>query len=186
MHILRAPRWPSAPNASPSAPVHAEQPVTHNTRFSYAPFAVSSERTDLSSNSFTPGVGEYSLSAAARPAGVGATAFASRTNRFEPSRSAETPGPGHYSVASAKPPRKKRPPTAPKQEGVQFVRVFQPPSIPSVSQSYGYEETKEGDLVPQRPPVRGFSGTRDDSIGPDAYSKDWAAVSVFTCLFAWI
>ena len=40
------------------------------------------------------------------------------------------------------------------------------PSIPTHAQSYGYEETRSGELVLQKPPHEGFSGCTNNSVLP--------------------
>lgn len=80
-----------------------------------------------------------------------------------------------------------RPPTCPDRAGAQaqssaghgghggsqaaWFRVPTAPSIPTHSQSYGYEETRGGDLVMQKPPPGvGHSGIKQlDSVGPGEY-----------------
>jgi Sperm-tail PG-rich repeat len=51
------------------------------------------------------------------------------------------------------------------------------PSIPTRSQSYGYEPTVNGRLELQEPPVPGFKGTKGDTVGPGDYDPDISAVS---------
>jgi hypothetical protein len=38
------------------------------------------------------------------------------------------------------------------------------PSIPTHAQSYGYEETRSGELIRQKPPHEGFSGSGADTV----------------------
>ena len=44
------------------------------------------------------------------------------------------------------------------------------PSIPTQAQSYGYEETKAGELIRQKAPHEGFTGRGIDSVGPAFYN----------------
>ena len=43
------------------------------------------------------------------------------------------------------------------------------PSVPARNQSYGYEETSTGDLILQSAPKVGFTGIKDDTVGPGRY-----------------
>ena len=54
------------------------------------------------------------------------------------------------------------------------------PSIPTHAQSYGYEETRSGELVLQKPPHEGFSGCTNNSVLP-GYSPG-PLISDLACL----
>jgi len=92
------------------------------------------------------------------------------TSRFG-TNGERNPGPGSYThdprvkwgKTTAKP-REQRKGT------VQWVRVTGAPSIPSATQSYGYEENKEGDLILQKAPQQGYTGTKKDTVGVGTYN----------------
>jgi hypothetical protein len=114
-------------------------------------------------------------------ASVTSSGFISRVSRFASSSATPVPGPGAYqSPQTFKPPKPlpgqagantaataKAPGNA--DSGVQWVRVSAPPSIPTAHQSYGYEESPDGDLVLQSSGVITDStpgpGVRSLSVG---------------------
>lgn len=55
------------------------------------------------------------------------------------------------------------------RDGVRWVRVPTAPSIPTVGQSFGYEEGHNGQLVLLNPTRIGHSGRCGDTVGPGAY-----------------
>ena len=44
------------------------------------------------------------------------------------------------------------------------------PSIPIKEQSYGYEEDYNGKLIPQYPLETGYTGKKNDTVGPLDYN----------------
>lgn len=63
----------------------------------------------------------------------------------------------------------------PPSAGITWVRVPTAPSIPVRNQSYGYEEGEHGELIPEPPPVAGYTGHGGDTIGPGEYNPDIGA-----------
>jgi hypothetical protein len=51
------------------------------------------------------------------------------------------------------------------------------PSIPTHTQSFGYEQGKDGRLVRQSAPAGGYSGAANDSAGPGDYDNPISAMS---------
>jgi len=114
------------------------------------------------------------------PPGAGA-AFANRVPRMpKPEIQKRTvPGPGRYTLRdewqtmgqvaalhNEQPPQKRAP-----QAG-----ALGPPSIPAPEQSFGYEETREGELRMQRPPQGGYTGVSGHrSAGPGEYEPTRAS-----------
>ena len=44
------------------------------------------------------------------------------------------------------------------------IRRADPPSIPSHNQVFGYEETPEGEVIPQQNPDKIYSGEKGDTV----------------------
>ena len=82
-------------------------------------------------------------------------------------KAAPTPGPGSYLGAGA--PRRRPPVRRDPAPSVQWERVPTAPSIPNKAQCFGYEEGPRGELVLQQRVDRGYSGLRDDHVGPADY-----------------
>mmetsp|Transcript_28123 Transcript_28123/g.66026 ORF Transcript_28123/g.66026 Transcript_28123/m.66026 type:complete len:617 (-) Transcript_28123:50-1900(-) len=159
----------------------------------YAPFGSTATRTLNAAPGAKappgPGPGSYTREDSRTGAGVreggSGQPFKSRVPRFAVTRSLaeQTPGPGQYSLPSslaskgaaiAPPPNRQSSQVSQSQEAtgaVAWFRVPTAPSIPTHSQSFGYEETAMGDLVMQRPPPGvGHSGANaGDSVGPGSY-----------------
>lgn len=118
----------------------------------------------------TPGPGAYAQADASKPRGTlnHFSAFASKTERFYGGRRKKGPGPGQYKVDMPWTKNSFRVAPQTKQRPVTWVRVATAPSIPTWEQSFGYEETAQGDLVMQRPPA--FVGDRTGTqVGPGMY-----------------
>lgn len=49
-------------------------------------------------------------------------------------------------------------------------RPMSPPSIPAKGQAHGYEVRPDGALAPQPPAIPGYSGHKDDAVGPGDYN----------------
>ena len=166
----------------PGAYLSTERPeVIHG----YAPFGSTAERGQggaaSQSKAPMPGPGAYQVGGRALSSAGGAgAAFKSATKRMgagKAAKDARAPGPGTYSVASsigrggaaassafAAPVAASAPPP------VAWLRVPTAPSVPTHSQSYGYEETPTGELVLQPPPVSGYTGVSGSlSAGPGSY-----------------
>ena len=154
----------------------------------FAPFSSTVERPGpLVSSAPTPGPGAYVTAlentcgrTVFAPNGVApgaGAAFASRVARmpteYKVKQQEKVPGPGMYSLRddwnaqretlqlqSSQPPQKRAP----------QIRSIGPPSIPAPDQSFGYEETHEGELRMQKPPTGGYTGTSGHrSVGPGEY-----------------
>lgn len=141
------------------------------TSISYAPFSSSSlRRMDPVGENISPGPGEYHFDFVVSPSSAGASTknFISKAPRFERVVKNENPGPGAYSEKSEWVKRNSRP-RKQRHGTVQFVKSKQAPSIPSTEQSYGYEETTTGELFLQPPPVKGYTGRANDTVGVGAY-----------------
>ena len=150
----------------------------------FAPFSSTVERSgpDMSIRA-TPGPGAYvtplentcgrtpfQTNGIVQGAG---SAFASRVARMSESQVRQVPGPGQYSLRddwrtlqesailqNEQPPQKRAP----------QARAPGPPSIPAPDQSFGYEETTEGDLRMQKAPSGGYTGVSGHrSVGPGEY-----------------
>ena len=153
----------------------------------FAPFSSTVERpipgeTGIKS---TPGPGAYvtpldntcgrtPFAPNAVPPGAGAS-FASKVARMpQPEvQRRQVPGPGKYTLGDE---WKRREQMHAIQNGqmpqhrAPQARATGPPSIPAPDQSFGYEETDEGDLRMQRPPVGGYTGVSGHrSAGPGEY-----------------
>ncbi|RYG93606.1 hypothetical protein EON65_58680 [archaeon] len=84
--------------------------------------------------------------------------FKSHTKRFNEGTIASEPGPGAYVPRSSL--IKPVPVFAKPSSRVEAIpsRSPSPPSIPTRSQSHGYEVTKGGSIRPQPPAIPGYSG----------------------------
>ncbi|CAM9154486.1 unnamed protein product [Chrysoparadoxa australica] len=95
--------------------------------------------------------------------------FRSGTQRFKEKRSSnQTPGPGTYNVSGALGNAEKGR-KAKDGSKVQWVRIPTAPSIPGRTQSYGYAEGAQGELVMQHPADQGCTGVGSDCRGPMYY-----------------
>ena len=107
--------------------------------------------------------------------------FKSRADRFENNdlmKKASMPGPGAYDVAGEKP---EFGTTAGPASGFGmrgkgldatnnlFKSKMNPPSIPSHKNIYGYDEDDRGQLIKQQAISVGFSGLKNDKVGPGDY-----------------
>ena len=159
-------------------------------KYSVPPFSSSCERGtggEGARSFLTPGPGYYSTGESGKEIAVFAGAgnessqFASRTTRLIADtilqKKAFTPGPGTYTSVEkwSETQNKKRHSEEPakKDKGVAWAKMATAPSIPSATQSYGYEEGGRGELIQGRPPVNvGYAGRPGDQAGPGAYSPD--------------
>lgn len=159
----------------------------------FAPFSSTVERpipgeTGIKS---TPGPGAYvtpldntcgrtPFAPNAVPPGAGAS-FASKVARMpQPEvQRRQVPGPGKYTLGDE---WKRREQMHAIQNGqmpqhrAPQARATGPPSIPAPDQSFGYEETDDGDLRMQRPPAGGYTGVSGHrSAGPGEYEPSGAS-----------
>jgi hypothetical protein len=164
----------------------------------YAPFSTSAERLNDEVHDYNPGPGQYTQKgfSVSRHA-ASSNSFNNTVPRFGVAAHSDmTPGPGSYAPPNLW--KKTRRKTSGRHRGggggggsgggvsggggggvvggslgdgaVTWERVSQPPSIPSLHQSYGYEEAPTtGELRLQAPPEQRYSGVGYDSVGPGAY-----------------
>jgi len=142
----------------------------------YSGFSSTSSRAVFSSKhgrgTQSPGVGMYSTRENLLAAGTPAVAnFKSKADRWGLKEKDYRPGPSGFNPSSIKN-------LAPKKhlqssQSFEFLEVvpepFVVPSIPARHQSYGYEENPTGKLIPQAPINPGFTGTKNDTVGPGDY-----------------
>lgn len=162
----------------------------HKSLPNFAPFLTSSRRELYSPTNESPSPGSYNLvSNIEKTRAPVATVFKSSSKRFVPQKSDVAPGPGYsqnldsfdddigtYNLTSYMSPDRSMSLMTKSKSTPNFAtylslapRPFQPPSIPCKSQGWGYEENDGGELVPQKPINPGYSGKRDDSVGPGDY-----------------
>ncbi|KAG2374856.1 hypothetical protein C9374_010230 [Naegleria lovaniensis] len=158
----------------------SHDPIGRTPRYASAPFSSTEKRKTITSTEKfqTPGPGSYHkpLESPYEPYKKDASSvFKSATSRFNQSsliQSQELPGPGSYFNHDTEQ-YLKRKTGSPKNKRTSSPRhLSTAPSIPANSQSHGYEEGPNGELIRQSSPVRGYKGTQDDSIGPGAYFSD--------------
>ena len=137
---------------------------------------------------YTPGPGAYRAweahEDAVRPQNLKSSSsniFKTRVPRLESDRAdfSKSPGPGSYNLMQEwiKPKHSYnrynvQQPLSP--EGTSETRLIfrkraTAPSVPARNQSYGYEETSAGDLIMQSAPKVGFTGIKEDTVGPGRY-----------------
>lgn len=144
---------------------------------SYAPFASSSERLQPTiTKQVTPGPADYRFQKRSQSASVSSPTFVSKVPRFLESTqkmnsTASSPGPTSYNLKNSwlkgqAHPRKQKQ----AKSKVSWVKVSAAPSIPAPAQSYGYEQTKNGELILQKPPNRGYKGEKGDTVGVGQYT----------------
>lgn len=161
---------------------------------SLAPFSSTSVRAvnnaDTSSWSCAPGPGSYlPVSLQRRTARASSVPFRSRTRRFEDAVSlahSQIPGPGSYGghrgwddgrwarVArsqSTADHRRRKP-------NMRFLQASYAPSIPVRSQSHGYQANEKGEMESRKPAEHGHTGTKGDTVGPQAYNIDDRALTI--------
>ncbi|KAG7390528.1 Sperm-tail PG-rich repeat-containing protein 2 [Phytophthora boehmeriae] len=92
-------------------------------------------------------------------------------------RGHSTPGPGAYSKGDPFAPKSKTHTslgnplvrTPPSDNKIRWTRLPTAPSIPTVSQSFGYEQGAYGKLVRHEPAKVGHTGVGSDTLGPGEY-----------------
>lgn len=151
-------------------------------RNAVAPFGSTSHRSGFAAVDVIPGPGAYFKDtlqgSAAKALSRPSAQFASKQARIPVERSQiesqNLPGPGAYTGDIVGEP--KRPTGRPSSgknmhaaHGINWVKVATAPSIPTVQQSYGYEEGPNGTLVLQSTPYRGHTGVGFDKPGPGEY-----------------
>lgn len=130
----------------------------------------------------TPGPGAYAINSQTswgspstrKPVTV---AFQSKSQRLDYSKlrtGFSTPGPGSYSKqdffdhqATASENAVVR--TSSSNHKIRWARLPTAPSIPTVAQSFGYEQGGHGRLVRYRPVKVGYTGRGNDTLGPGEY-----------------
>jgi len=150
-------------------------------RPSYAAFSSSKARNVSSTKNSTPGPGAYGGGPQAKKPVAASNCFANKVSRFAPSAPgstvfkassvADNPGPGSYQAMSISGTSSRQAPRTSGQ-GPQLIVNAQrsKPSIPRPSQSYGYLEGENKELVLQMPPEKVYSGLGADTVGPAAYN----------------
>jgi hypothetical protein len=155
---------------------------------SAAPFASRARRAGAGAEAAVGGVGPGAYDAQdprwADAANTASSAFRSTGKRFTRSWAGAdgVPGPGSYDLSASDnfassarslsssshgraQQQQQQPPTKLKVQP----KSATAPSIPASNQSWGYEETRGGALVPQAPPVKGHTGKGLDAPGPTSY-----------------
>ena len=152
-------------------------PVHYSSTPSFAPFTSTSERNinKIFCNNSTPGPGTYSsinikninssLDHWGNP--KFSAPFANQKERFNYSKHSLSPGPGSYAIADKWKIQKKTPSI---QTPLNYSRILSAPSIPANHQTFGYDETQNGELVLQKNPSKVYSGYGIDKIGPGHYN----------------
>lgn len=147
------------------------------------PFSSTSKRESIfvdKEKEELPGPGSYIKETKMKKRRAASMNFKSKTSRFDPTgqalRTSQLPGPGSYETLSHDPigrrpssPNKEHSPSSSTSHVPMWTKVSSAPSIPSTSQSHGYEEGPTGELVSQKPPNNGYAGDHRDSIGPGGY-----------------
>jgi hypothetical protein len=158
-------------------------------RHAQAPFGSTSTRGAATSSVLdtAPGPGAY-FKEVIQPKSIRPSPqFASRQERIPLERSQvesqNLPGPGAYTGDLVTTPRRapRRPPSGGGMhaaEGINWVKVATAPSIPTVTQSYGYEEGPSGALVLQSGPYKGHTGVGRDTVGPGEYQPTERGVKI--------
>lgn len=178
--VLDQHNTPDVVGPGPYLSVEREPPV-----HGFAPFCSTVERrgpSEVPLKTQTPGPGVYeTLGKPRQVSNFSGAAFVSKVNRMPAPEGAKahrlTPGPGAYAVrddwnasascVGASKLTKSNRTTITKRN---------PPSIPVAEQSYGYEETAQGELEMQPPPQNGYDGVSGHrSVGPGEYETDKAA-----------
>lgn len=152
-------------------------------QYSYAPFSSTTLRKFEPPNKIAPGPGAYDTNdrqmrrnASDQFGRTRTTAqFASKAERFNWKSKEELPGPGQYEMQTNW--DKKIVEMRPEPSSVNWLRLPSAPSIPSTHQKLGYDETPTGELVMQKNPEAGHSGTKVDSVGPGQYNIKKGAIS---------
>eukprot|EP00668_Euglena_longa_P020908 GGOE01026025.1.p1 GENE.GGOE01026025.1~~GGOE01026025.1.p1 ORF type:complete len:553 (-),score=23.66 GGOE01026025.1:293-1951(-) len=149
-----------------------------------APFGSTTHRVRPGSdNLVTPGPGAYAPVEKGDEQKAPSFMFASKSSRMSGEvgmpKKAPTPGPGSYNLPGS---IRSKPNTPAVFEpnitkAVNWVKVSTAPSIPTILQSFGYEEGPGGALVQQKPPSSGFAGNHVDSVGPGYYEVDSSLVT---------
>eukprot|EP00899_Mesostigma_viride_P012570 jgi/Mesvir1/21313/Mv15933-RA.1 len=144
----------------------------------YAPFSTTAPRpltTAEGTIRYTPGPGAYREAPRASVTyTTGSSGFKTAVQRFVVEDRVNAPGPGYYKTSKSWIKSSHRVPVDPDARAsgskVLFQRSATAPSVPARGQSFGYEETPHGDLVPQVAPTNdGFSGVGRDLPGPGDY-----------------
>ncbi|KAK9829956.1 hypothetical protein WJX72_008862 [[Myrmecia] bisecta] len=146
---------------------------------SYAPFCSTADRkiTAVASEADKlPGPGAYD-STSCSPGrffrySQETTSFASQAPRLATDKSTAlaTPGPGAYQSSGSWVSNKHRyTHNRPHHRAAAIDHGKTFPSVPSKDGSYGYEQTPDGQLLPQRPAEAHHTGDKRDSVGPGEY-----------------
>lgn len=129
---------------------------------SYAPFLSLSLRDDIySSINETPGPGKYDLRRTQTHIIKGGSSLSNKAQRFT-EKQKENPGPGSYIIEN-KENKSQNIETRISKQRVKFSRKKNAPSIQDPKHAYGFEESANGELIPQAAPER------DPTIGPAYY-----------------
>ena len=125
-------------------------------------------------------VGRVPFAPNAVPPGAGA-AFSSKVARMPDNAGLtkrQVPGPGQYTLGDEWKRREQQAAlvnSAKLQHRAPQAKATGPPSIPAPDQSFGYDETTEGELRMQRPPAGGYTGVSGHrSAGPGEYEPSKA------------
>eukprot|EP00607_Mallomonas_marina_P007898 CAMPEP_0182423352 /NCGR_PEP_ID=MMETSP1167-20130531/9320_1 /TAXON_ID=2988 /ORGANISM="Mallomonas Sp, Strain CCMP3275" /LENGTH=425 /DNA_ID=CAMNT_0024602243 /DNA_START=8 /DNA_END=1285 /DNA_ORIENTATION=+ len=153
----------------------------------YVGFSTTSKRSSLVRGEDLPAPGQYHKDHTKELLHdtLTSTAFKSKSKRFEEINSkTEGPGPGTYEIREniLKPKKKDAKSSLSHSAPMALLcasiapAVQQVPSIPTKFQSYGYEDAQDGRLVPQPSTRPGFTGIKNDTVGPGDYDPNFDVV----------
>eukprot|EP01035_Chromulina_nebulosa_P025897 gene25897-33850_t len=165
----------TVPSDGPGPGAYASFAPFSNSLPGFAPFATSTKRmVDDRDKGPSPGAYDIATDMLMKKKSTGASCFKSKSDRFKEIKIGDVSTPAAYyppsTLKHGKP--KKFPKAYQNYEIIQMgihSGTSSVPSIPTRHQSYGYESTPDGRVVLQDPINPGFSGGKNDSVGPCDY-----------------